>query len=75
MKICQRCEIEFDPKRKKSGLIIYCQDCSDEIGDIDKFLGFNDGTLNKSTNISLYRGNDPLVRKKISNQRARTGGF
>jgi hypothetical protein len=34
-------------------------------------LGFNDGSLNKSTNISIYRGDDPNTRKKIMNQRNR----
>jgi hypothetical protein len=75
MRNCQRCHNDFNPNEKTSGLIIHCQDCSDELGDIPKYLGFNDGSLNKSTNTSIYRGDSQEVRKKISNQRARTGGF
>jgi hypothetical protein len=72
MRECIDCGIFFDFKKSKKGKINQCDDCSENLDD-ERYLGFNDGTLNKSTNISVYRGTDPLVRKKIANQKARTG--
>lgn len=76
MKICIDCGDEFNPKEKKSdrGLITQCDDCSQH-DDTVRVLGFNDGSLNKSVSISLYKGDDPRVRKSIQTQRNRTGGF
>lgn len=74
MNICIICNEEFEVKKIKKGKINECDDCTQNIDDI-KYLGFNDGTLNKASNISVYRGTDAKTRKMISNQRARTGGF
>lgn len=70
--ICRDCEIEFDKKIKNKGFKDQCDDCSESDSTL-RVLGFNDGSLNKSTSISLYKGNDERVRKKISNQKSRTG--
>jgi hypothetical protein len=70
--ICIDCGEEFIKKRSKKGKINQCDDCSEQLDDL-RFLGFNDGSLNKSTNIAIYRGTNPETRKKISNQKARTG--
>lgn len=74
--ICRDCGIEFDPslKKEKKGFRDQCPDCSENDPTIP-ILGFNDGSLNKSTSISLYKGSDDRVRKSIQNQRSRTGGF
>lgn len=69
--ICRDCEDEFDKKTLDIGFRDQCDDCSRDFEDEPKYLGFNDGTLNKSTNISIYRGDDENIRKKISNQKAR----
>lgn len=71
--ICIDCNEEFLKKTIKKGKINQCNDCSKEADDIPRFLGFNDGTMNKMTNIAIYRGNDKQSRKMISNQKARTG--
>lgn len=72
--ICRFCKDEIN--QFNSGKFTYidqCKLCKDEIEDIQKYLGFNDGQLNKMTSISVYRGNNKETRKKISNQKARTG--
>lgn len=76
MILCRDCGIDFDPslKKEKKGFRDQCLDCSENDKTI-KILGFNDGSLNKSTSISLYKGNNPEVRKTIQNPRSRTGGF
>lgn len=66
--ICKNCGEEFFKKNTKKGRINQCDDCSEKSGDIAPYLGFNDGQLNKMSNIAIYKGNDPMVRKKISNQ-------
>jgi hypothetical protein len=72
MKKCIDCDIEFSKKMSSKGTINQCDDCSESLED-ERYLGFNDGSLNKSTSIGIYRGTDKTVRKKISNQKARTG--
>lgn len=68
--ICRDCGDHFTKKNSNKGKINQCDDCS-ETDDTIIFLGFNDGSLNKSSNISIYKGDDPITRKKISNQRNR----
>lgn len=72
---CKSCGDEFSIKKIKKGFWNQCDHCSQEQEEPPRVLGFNDGSLNKSTNISLYKGDNPQVRKSISNQRSRTGGF
>lgn len=69
---CRDCGIEFDSKKSKKGFRDQCDDCSESDSTV-RFLGFNDGSLNKSTSISLYKGNDPGVRRSIQHQKSRTG--
>lgn len=69
---CIDCSIEFSEKKSQKGKINQCDDCSEELDD-PRYLGFNDGSLNKSTSIGIYRGTDPKARKMIMNQKARTG--
>jgi len=71
--ICRDCGDEFTSKRARRGFGDQCDACSIEQEEPEKYLGFNDGSLNKSTNISVYRGTDPEVRHKIANQKARVG--
>jgi hypothetical protein len=70
MIICRDCGVEFKEKKERKGFYNQCDDCSD---DIPRYLGFNDGSLNKSVNISVYRGQDPNTRHKIQNQKSRVG--
>ncbi len=71
-KNCRDCGLEFSRKSIRKGFADQCDTCSEENQDEpERYLGFNDGSLNKSTNISLYRGTDKTVREKIANQRAR----
>jgi hypothetical protein len=72
---CANCHELFSEKKSKKGKIIHCDICSEEIGDILPPLGFNNGAVNKGVEIEVYKGNDPRIRAKISNQRNRTGGF
>jgi hypothetical protein len=69
--ICNKCGDEFKNKMIKKGKINECDDCSKESEDVPPYLGFNDGQLNKMSNIAIYKGNDPITRKKISNQNNR----
>jgi len=69
--ICRDCDDEFNKKILDTGFKDQCDDCTRNFQDEPKYLGFNDGTLNKSTHISIYRGTDEKIRKKISNQKAR----
>ena len=71
--ICRDCDIEFNLKKIKKGFRNQCDDCSIEQDEPPRFLGFNDGTLNKSTSISIYKGDNEIIRKKISKQKSRTG--
>lgn len=72
MIICRDCGLEFEKKSSKKGFKNQCDDCS-ESDDTVRVLGYNDGSLNKSTSISVYKGSDPTVRAKISKQKSRTG--
>jgi hypothetical protein len=65
---CRDCEEEIIRKRIKRGFADQCDECALEAEEVAKYLGFNDGSLNKSTNTSIYRGDDENVRKKIANQ-------
>lgn len=69
--ICRDCAMEFKEKKSKRGFFNQCDDCSEEQHEQEKYLGFNDGSLNKSTNTSIYRGDSKEVRSKIANQRNR----
>jgi hypothetical protein len=69
--ICRDCGIEFRLKKIKRGFFDQCDLCSSDQEEPLKYLGYNDGSLNKSTHISVYKGNSSEVRKKISNQKAR----
>lgn len=75
MKTCRTCREEFAIKKIKRGFADQCDDCSEEQDEPDRYLGFNDGSLNKSTNTAIYKGSNSKIRASISNQRARTGGF
>lgn len=66
--ICKNCGDEFIKKFKKIGKINECDECSQKKGDVAPYLGFNDGQLNKMSNIAIYKGDNPEVRKKIANQ-------
>jgi hypothetical protein len=70
---CKDCDEEIKKREKKGGYANQCDACALEVEDEPKYLGFNDGSLNKSTNISVYRGNDPLVIKSIKHQKNRVG--
>ena len=70
---CRDCDEFFSIKKSKKGYANQCDSCSEEQEDEPKYLGYNDGSLNKSTNISVYRGNDSLVRKSIQKQKNRVG--
>lgn len=71
--ICRDCGDSFTKRRFAGGYANQCDDCARETTDTPKYLGFNDGSLNKSTNIAVYRGNDPTVRDKIAHQKNRVG--
>lgn len=64
---CTICKEEFTFKKSNKGKINECDDCTEEMID-DRYLGYNDGSLNKSTHISIYKGNDPNTKKKIQFQ-------
>lgn len=68
---CRDCGEIFYEKKQKNGFYNQCDICSLEQEDEEKYLGYNDGSLNKSTHISIYRGNDPDTRKKIRYQKNR----
>lgn len=71
-KNCRDCGIDFRIKSIKKGFADQCDICSEENeNEPMRYLGFNDGSLNKSTNISFYRGTDKTVRERIMNQKAR----
>lgn len=70
---CRDCGEEFYERKSKRGFANQCDDCALEQPEEARYLGFNDGSLNKSTNISVYRGDDPLVRKSIQKQKNRVG--
>jgi len=70
--ICRDCQIEFNEKKTKRGFKDQCDDCS-QSDETPRALGFNDGSVNKGVSIAVYMGNDPTVRRKIQNQKARTG--
>ena len=68
--ICRDCGERFK-KRLKRGFANQCDDCALDQEEPEKYLGFNDGALNKATNIAVYRGSDKTVREKIANQKNR----
>lgn len=61
-KICIDCEDEFSIKYSKKGKSNQCDDCSRE-DSTHRYIGYNDGSLNKSTHISVYRGKDKNTLK------------
>jgi hypothetical protein len=63
--ICRDCQEEFEKKKnEKRGFANQCDDCSS--GDeTNRYVGYNDGTLNKSQNISVYRGTSAHVKKTL----------
>lgn len=63
IRVCRNCETEFAEKIVKKGFVDQCDDCSEDPE--ARHIGYNDGTLNKSTHISVYRGKDPNVIKKL----------
>lgn len=69
--ICRDCQNEFKEKKIKKGYSNRCDDCSLDFDDQPKYLGYNDGSLNKSTHTSIYRGDSIEIRKKISKQNHR----
>lgn len=70
--ICRDCHDEFNKKLSKKGFNNQCDICS-ESDETIRIIGYNDGSLNKSTNIALYKGSDKTIIKKIKNQKSRTG--
>lgn len=70
---CKDCGEDFERKKLKRGFANQCDDCAIQTEEPEKYLGYNDGSLNKSTNTSIYRGTDKQVRKKIAHQKARVG--
>jgi hypothetical protein len=64
MKTCTDCGGDFEKKTTKRGRVNQCDDCSAS-DSTKRYVGYNDGTLNKSTNISVYRGSDPNVLKAL----------
>ncbi len=63
-KICTDCQEEFEIKKSKKGRITQCDDCS-ENDDTVRCIGYNDGSLNKAQHISVYKGNNPAVKKAL----------
>lgn len=70
---CRDCGELIGERRTARGYADQCDPCAQETDEPQRYLGFNDGSLNKSTSIAVYRGDDPEVRKKISTQKNRVG--
>lgn len=64
MRECKDCGDQFEKKRLKKGRIDQCDECSSNDSTI-RAIGYNDGTLNKSQNIAVYRGSSEKVRKTL----------
>lgn len=64
MKVCIDCSEEFEYKRTKKGKINQCTECS-ESDETNRVIGYNDGSLNKSQNISVYKGTSKEVKKRL----------
>lgn len=64
MRTCTDCGDEFERKFSKKGKINQCDHCSTNDETV-RAIGYNDGTLNKSQNISVYKGSNKEVRKKL----------
>lgn len=64
MRVCIDCGAEYERKNTKKGRINQCDHCSDSDETV-RYIGYNDGTLNKMSHISVYRGNDPNVKKLL----------
>lgn len=64
MKICIDCKEEFENKKLKKGRINQCDDCS-KTDETNRVIGYNDGTLNKAQNISVYKGKSERVKKQL----------
>ena len=64
MRICKDCKEEFENKRTKKGTINQCDECS-ENDTTNRYIGYNDGSLNKAQNISVYRGESEVVKKRL----------
>lgn len=73
--ICRTCGEDFDKKTIRRGFKDQCDDCAATEAEPPRALGFNDGSLNKSTSIAIYAGGDERIRAKIKNQKQRVGGF
>ena len=70
---CRDCGDPIGTRKTRRGFATQCDDCAAEADEPAKHLGFNDGSLNKSTNTAIYRGDNATVRKKIANQKNRVG--
>lgn len=68
---CRDCGDEIFHKRFKRGFADQCDICSEETEEPPRHLGFNDGSLNKASHTSIYRGDSDAIRSKIKNQKAR----
>lgn len=66
--ICRDCEIEFNSKKSKKGLINQCDECS-EMDQTIRTIGFNSGELNKAQSLGLYKGGDKKTIKKLLGHR------
>ena len=66
---CRDCGDEITAKKNpKKGFADQCDDCS--TGDqTERFIGYNDGTLNKAQHIAVYRGSDPKTKKRLLGHR------
>lgn len=68
MRTCIDCEAEFENKKSKKGKINQCDDCS-EADKTHRYIGYNDGQLNKMSSTGIYRGNDPHAKKLLLKKR------
>lgn len=68
IRTCKDCGEEFSFKKSKKGLISQCDDCSESDTTV-RAIGYNDGSLNKSQNISVYKGDNPRVIKQLLGHR------
>ena len=71
--LCRDCGDPIGVRKTKRGFTTQCDDCAAETDEPLKHLGFNDGSLNKSTNTAIYRGDSKTVRAKIAKQKNRVG--
>ncbi len=71
-RICKDCHISFAKKQSKKGFFNQCDECSDA-DSTHRYIGYNDGSLNKSTHISVYRGKDKNVLKALKKKQPVVG--